>query len=89
LLNVPIMKMTRTKRKKRKKENKKFYRKKKGEAHMRKEWDLDCSSSNSNNKGLAASAFNKSCLFPNEHQTFLMAKEKKVRSHDTPQVHFL
>jgi hypothetical protein len=45
---------------------------------------LDCSSSDSNDKGLAASAFNKSSLFPNERHTCLMAKEKKVCVRDTP-----
>jgi hypothetical protein len=38
----------------------------------------DCSSSDFDNEGLAATAFNKSSLFPNEHHTCLMAKEKKV-----------
>jgi len=65
-----------------KKEKKKFYKNKKGEAHLGKEWDSDCSSSDSDDEGLAASAFNKSSLFPNERHTCLMAKEKKVR--DTP-----
>ncbi len=60
-----------------KKEKKKNYRKAKGEAHLGKEWDSDCSSSDSDNEGLAASAFNKSSLFPNERHTCLMAKEKK------------
>jgi hypothetical protein len=44
------------------------------------EWDSDCSSSDSDDEGLAASAFNKSSLFPNERQ----CKEKKVRVRDTP-----
>jgi hypothetical protein len=57
-----------------KKEKKKNYRKAKGEAHLRKEWDSDCSSSDSDDEGLAASAFNKSSLFPNERHTCLMAK---------------
>jgi hypothetical protein len=35
-------------------------------------------------EGLAASAFNKSSLFPNERHTCLMAKEKKVCIRDTP-----
>jgi hypothetical protein len=69
--------------KKGKKEKKKFYRKKKGEAHIGKEWDSDCSSSDSDDEGLAASAFNKSSLFPNEQHTCLMAKENKVRTLDT------
>jgi hypothetical protein len=60
-----------------KKESKKNYRK--GEAHIGKEWDSDCSSSDSDDEGLAASAFNKSSLFPNEWHTCLMDKEKKVR----------
>jgi hypothetical protein len=59
-----------------KREKKKTYKKAKGEAHLGKEWDSDCSSSD--DEGLAASAFNKSSLFPNEHHTCLMAKEKKV-----------
>jgi hypothetical protein len=49
-----------------KKEKKKSYRKAKGEAHLSKEWDSDCSSSDSDDEGSAASAFNKSSLFPNE-----------------------
>jgi hypothetical protein len=61
-----------------KREKKKTYKKAKGEAYLGKEWDSDCSSSNSD-EGLAASAFNKSSLFPNEHHTCLMAKEKKVK----------
>ena len=61
-----------------KRENKKVYKKAKGEAHLGKEWDSDCSSSDSDNEGLAATAFNKSSLFPNEHHTCLMAREKKV-----------
>jgi hypothetical protein len=67
-----------------KKEKKKNYRKAKGEAHLGKEWDSDCSSSDSDDEGLAASAFDKSSLFPNERHTCLMAKEKKVRVRDTP-----
>jgi hypothetical protein len=67
-----------------KKEKKKNYRKAKGEAHLGKEWNSDCSSSDSNDEGLAASAFDKSSLFPNERHTCLMAKEKKVCIRDTP-----
>jgi hypothetical protein len=67
-----------------KKEKKKNYRKAKGEAHLGKEWDSDCSSSDSDDEGLAASAFDKSSLFPNERHTCLMAKEKKVHIRDTP-----
>jgi hypothetical protein len=67
-----------------KKEKKKSYRKAKGEAHLGKKWDSDCSSSDSDDEGLAASAFNKSSLFPNERHTCLMAKEKKVHVRDTP-----
>jgi hypothetical protein len=66
-----------------KRENKKVYKKAKGEAHLGKEWDSDCSSSDSNDEGLAASAFNKSSLFPNERHTCLMAKEKKVSTQNT------
>jgi hypothetical protein len=64
-------------------EKKKAYKKAKGEAHLGKEWDSDCSSSDSDNEGLAATAFNKSALFPNEHHTCLMAREKKVSTHNT------
>jgi hypothetical protein len=64
-------------------EKKKTYKKAKGEAHLGKEWNSDCSSSDSDNEGLAASAFNKSALFPNEHHTCLMAKEKKVNTRST------
>jgi hypothetical protein len=67
-----------------KREKKKVYKKAKGEAHLGKEWDLDCSSSDSNDEELAASAFNKSSLFPNKCHTCLMAKEKKVSVRDPP-----
>jgi hypothetical protein len=66
-----------------KKEKNKNYRKVKGEAHIGKEWDSECSSSDSDDEGLAASAFNKTSLFLNEHHTCLMAKEKKVHTRDT------
>jgi hypothetical protein len=66
-----------------KREKKKAYKKAKGEAHLGKEWDSDCSSSDSDNEGLATSAFNKSSLFPNERHTCLMAKEKKVCTRNT------
>jgi hypothetical protein len=67
-----------------KKEKKKVYKKAKGEAHLGKEWDSDCSSSGSNDEGLAASAFNKLSLFSNECHTCLMSKEKKVNARETP-----
>jgi hypothetical protein len=67
-----------------KREKKKVYKKAKGEAHLGKEWDSNCSSSDCDDEGLAASAFNKSSLFPNERHTCLMAKEKKVHILDTP-----
>jgi hypothetical protein len=67
-----------------KREKKKAYKKAKGEAHLGKEWDSDCSSTDSDDEGLATSAFNKSSLFPNERHTCLMAKEKKVNARDTP-----
>jgi hypothetical protein len=44
---------------------------------------FSCSSSDSDEEGLAALAFNKSSLFPNERHTCLMAKEKKVSVHNT------
>jgi hypothetical protein len=67
-----------------KREKKKAYKKAKGEAHLGKEWDSNCSSSDSDDEGLATSAFNKSSLFPNERHTCLMAKEKKVSVRETP-----
>jgi hypothetical protein len=67
-----------------KREKKKVYKKAKGEAHPGKEWDSYCSTFDSDDEGLAASAFNKSTLFPNERHTCLMAKEKKVSVRDTP-----
>jgi hypothetical protein len=66
-----------------KREKKKVYKKAKGEAHLGKEWDSYCSTSDSDDEGLAASAFNKSTLFPNERHTCLMAKEKKVNARET------
>jgi hypothetical protein len=48
------------------------------------EWDSGCSSSDSDDEGLAASTFDKSTLFSNERHTYLMAKEKKVYTRDTP-----
>jgi hypothetical protein len=66
------------------KKEKKNYRKAKGEAHLGKEWNSDCSSSDSDDEGLATSAFDKSSLFPNECHTCLMAKEKKVCTRDSP-----
>jgi hypothetical protein len=67
-----------------KREKKKAYKKAKGEAHLGIEWDSDCSSSDFDDEGLAASAFNKSSLFPIERHTCLMAKEKKVSVRETP-----
>jgi hypothetical protein len=58
--------------------------KKKGEVHFGMECDLNCSSSESDDEGLATSTFNKSTLFPNKHHTCLMAKKKKVFTHDPP-----
>ncbi len=87
-LIVPIMIVTRInpdndsdQDQEKKREKKKTYKKAKGEAHLGKEWDSDCSSSD--DEGLVASAFNKSSLFPHEHHTCLMAKEKKVSARDT------
>jgi hypothetical protein len=57
-----------------KREKKKAYKKAKGEAHLGKEWDSDCSLSDSDDEGLTATAFNKSSLFPNERHTCLIAK---------------
>jgi hypothetical protein len=75
--------VTRNKERVGRKKKKRSYRKAKGEAHIGKEWDSDYLSSDSDDKGLAASAFNKSYLFPNECHTCLMAKEKKVSVRET------
>jgi hypothetical protein len=56
--------------------NKKFYKEKKGKAHIDKEWGSDCSSSDFDDEGLATSVFNKSSLYPNERHTCLIANEK-------------
>jgi hypothetical protein len=66
-----------------KSEKKKNYKKAKGETHLGKEWDYDCSSSDSDDEGLATSAFDKSSLFPNERHMCLVAKEKKVNVRNT------
>jgi hypothetical protein len=63
--------------KKGKKEKRKNYRKTKGEAHIGKEWDSNCSLSDSDDEGLAASAFDKSSLFPNKFHTCLMARRRR------------
>jgi hypothetical protein len=52
--------------------------------HISKEWDSDFFSSDSDEKRLVASAFNKSSLFLNERHTCLKAKENKVTIRDTP-----
>jgi hypothetical protein len=64
-------------------EKKKHYKKKKDEAHIGKEWDLDCSSSDSSDEDLAIVVFNKTTLFPKVNDTCLMAREKKVLYRDT------
>jgi hypothetical protein len=56
-----------------KRENKKA----KVEAHLGKEWDSNCSSSDSDDEGLATTAFNKSTLFPNEHHTASWQKRRR------------
>jgi hypothetical protein len=56
--------MTREKKSMGRKRKKKNYMKAKGEAHLGKEWDSDCSSSDSDNEGLVFSAFDKSSFFP-------------------------
>jgi hypothetical protein len=60
-----------------KKKKKKNYRKAKGEAHLGKEWDLDCSSSDSDDEGLAASAFNKSSSSPTNAIHVLWPRRKR------------
>jgi hypothetical protein len=66
-------------RKKEKKKN--FYKKAKGEAHLGKEWNSNCSSSDSDDEGLAASAFDKSSLFPNCWGLVLKCYELRTRQH--------
>jgi hypothetical protein len=73
--------MTMTRHKKKREEiNEEELQEGKGEAHIGKEWDSDYSSSDTDDEGLAASAFNMSFFFPNERHTCLMANEKKVRT---------
>jgi hypothetical protein len=66
-----------------KKEKKKSYRKAKGEAHLRKEWDLDCSSSDSDDEDSPPWPSTSLLSSPNKCHTCLMAKEKKVSVQDT------
>jgi hypothetical protein len=82
LHNIPIMKMTRNKNR-----NGRRKRTTIGRQRVRRTLAKNgthSSSSDSNDEGLAAFAFDKSSLFPNEHQICLMAKEKKVRTRDNP-----
>jgi hypothetical protein len=65
-----------------KKEKKKNYRKAKGEAHLGNEWDSDCSSSDSDDEGLAASAFDKSSLFPNERHCWGPSASEGPQKYD-------
>jgi hypothetical protein len=55
----------------------KNYRKAKSEAHIGKDWDSDCSSSDSDDEGLAASAFDKSSLFPTNATRALWLKRRR------------
>lgn len=50
-----------------------------GEAHIAKEWDLDESSSDSDDEGVTTIAFNKTSLFSNVDHMCLMAKESKEK----------
>jgi hypothetical protein len=67
-----------------KKEKKKYYKNKGGDAHVRREWDSDVSSTDSSSDEDAANiAVNKGLLFPNVGHKCLMAKDdkrKKVKS---------
>jgi hypothetical protein len=58
----------------------------KGEAYIRKEWDSNCSSSNSNDEGLTVVAFDKSSLFPNKHHTCLMLRRGRYSLHPLPSI---
>ena len=51
-----------------KKEKKKSYRKAKGEAHLGKEWDSDCSSSDSDDEGLVARPLTNLRSFPRKRR---------------------
>jgi hypothetical protein len=62
------------------KENKRYYKKKGGDAHVRREWDSDESSTDSSsNENAANIAVNKGLLFPNVGHNCLMAKDDKKR----------
>jgi hypothetical protein len=65
------------------KKERKNYRKAQGEAHIGKEWDSDCSSSDSDDEGLAASAFDKSSLFPanDTHASWLRRRRYVYEIH--------
>jgi hypothetical protein len=68
-------------------EEKRYYKKKGGEAHVGREWDIDESSINSSDEDAANIAINKGRLFPNVGHKCLMVKDdkkKKVHSRDTP-----
>jgi hypothetical protein len=75
-------------KKEKKKEKKIYYKKKKGDAHICREWDSDESSTDSSSDENAANiAVNKGLLFPNVGHKFLMDKDdkkKKVHSRTTP-----
>jgi hypothetical protein len=64
-------------------EKKRYYKKKGGEVHVRREWDSDESSTD---EDAANIAINKGLLFPNVGHKCLMAKDdkkKKIHSKDT------
>ena len=83
LLIVPVMIVTRDKKRAGRGRKRSPTRRRRARRTLAK-MGFDCSSSDSDDEGLAASAFNKSSLFPNERHACLMAKEKKVSARDTP-----
>jgi hypothetical protein len=78
------MRMTRHKKRKGRRKGRRTIGRQRVTRTLQKEWDSDYSSYDSDDEGLAVSAFNKSFLFPNKRHTCLMAKAKKVRTRDTP-----
>jgi hypothetical protein len=101
LLNVPIMRMTRTKTRKGRKRRSSLEKRRarhtlaRNENHTALHPTLTMKELSPNytylfpnytlaRNGTHTAHIDKSYLFPNERHTYLMAKEKKVCTHDTP-----
>jgi hypothetical protein len=69
--------------KKGKKEKKRYYKKKRGDAHICREWDSDESSTDSSDENATKIVVNKGLLFPNIGHKCLMAKDDKKKKVHT------